>query len=358
MSSAAGYLSARPRLKLDGQVQAALAEELLQSLIVDESTAGLFRCEARFANWGARRDAVGFLLFDRQLLDFGKDFEVEMGPPDAARRIFSGRISGLEAIYPAQRSPELTVLAEDRLQDLRMERRTRSFEDVSDADVVRRIASAHGLTAQVDVDGPSYAVLVQLNQSDLAFLRERMAAIDAELWVDGRTLHAQQRARRAAASLTLTYGQNLLEFSVLADLAHQRSAVRVSGWDPDGKQAIDESAQAAAISGELNGDEGGSAILERALAARREPLATASPLGAREATALAEARYRQRARRFLTGRGSTDGSATLQVGSRVTLKGLGTLFDGGYTVTRATHRFDLRTGLRTVFEVERPGLGR
>jgi len=358
MSAAAGYISARPRLKVDGQVNAALGDELLQSLVVEETTAGFFRCEARFTNWGSRGNAVGFLLFDRQLLDFGKDFEVEIGPPDAARRVFAGRISGIEALYPAQRSPELTILAEDRLQDLRMERRTRSFEDISDADVVRRIASAHGLTAQVDVDGPTYAVLVQLNQSDLAFLRERMAAIDGELWVDGRTLHAVQRARRATGSLTLTYGQNLLEFSALADLAHQRTAVRVSGWDPDGKQAIDESAQAAAIAGELAGGDSGSAILERALTARSEPLATATPLSAREATTQAEARYRERARRFVTGGGSTDGSAALQVGASVTLKGLGPLFDGAYTVTRATHRFDMRSGLRTAFEVERPGLGR
>lgn len=358
MSTAAGYVSARPRLKVDGQVQTALAEDHLQSLVVEETTAGLFRCEARFNNWGSRSNEVGFLLFDRQLLDFGKDFEVEMGPPDAARRVFAGRISGLEALYPAQRAPELTVLAEDRLQDLRMERRTRSFENVSDADVVRRIASAHGLTPQVDLDGPTYPVLVQLNQSDLAFLRERLAAIDGELWVEGRTLHAVQRARRAAGSLTLTYGQNLLEFSALADLAHQRTAVRVSGWDPDGKEAIDESAEEAAIVGELAGGDSGSAILGRALAARREPVAAATPLSAREATALAEARYRERARRFVTGRGSTDGSAALQVGASVTLKGLGPLFDGDYMVTRATHRFDTRDGFRTGFEVARPGLGR
>jgi len=358
MPEAAGYTSARPRLKVDGQARAALADEMLLSLVVEETTAGLFRCEARFVNWGPQPSHVGFLMFDRTLLDFGKDFEVEMGSGDAARRVFAGRITGLEALYPAQRAPELTVLAEDRLQDLRMTRRTRSFEDASDADVVRSIASAHGLTPQVDLDGPTYPVLVQLNQSDLAFLRERLAAIDAELWVDGRTLHAVQRARRSAGRLTLAYGVDLLEFSVLADLAHQRSAVRVSGWDPEGKQAIDESAEEAAIAGELAGGDSGPALLGRALAARREPVAGAWPLSAREATVQADARFRARARRFVTGRGSSNGSAQMQVGSTVELLGLGPLFEGDYTVTRVAHRFDQRDGWRSHFDVARPGLGK
>src|SRR5205814_10577642 len=122
---------------------------------------------------------------------------------------------------------------------------------LTEADVIRQIASAHGMTAQVDVDGPQYRVLTQVNQSDLAFLRERAAAIDAELWVDNRTLYAQLRSRRSSGKISFIYGKTLLEFSVLADLAHQRSSVHVSGWDVGGKQAIDEEADESVITSEL-----------------------------------------------------------------------------------------------------------
>ena len=36
--------------------------------------------------------------------------------------MFAGRITGLEAHYPSPDLPERTVLAEDRFQDLRMDR--------------------------------------------------------------------------------------------------------------------------------------------------------------------------------------------------------------------------------------------
>ena len=44
-----------------------------------------------------------------------------------SRSIFAGRVTALEAEYPMGGGAELVVLAEDRLQELRMKRRTRTF---------------------------------------------------------------------------------------------------------------------------------------------------------------------------------------------------------------------------------------
>lgn len=348
--------AARPIIRVDGQIESDLGDILLVDLLVEETTPGLFRCEARFTNWNPGTSTT-FRFFDAQILDFGKTFAVEMGRPNHLRQIFSGRIMGLEAQYPGGRAPELVVLAEDRFQDLRMTRRTRTFNDLDDAGVVREIASGQGLTAEVDADGPTHTVLTQLNQTDLAFLRERAAAVDAEIWIEGSTLHFQARSRRNAGVIPLAYGANLRAFTALADLAHQRSTVRVSGWDVANKEAIDEEAGESVISGELDGLRSGSSLLEQSLAARHERIATNTPLTREEARALAEADYRRRARRFVTGTGVADGEAEVRVGSRVDLSGLGTYFDGEYYVSRARHIFDLRDGHRTIFEVDRPGIG-
>lgn len=350
--------ASRPTIRIDATEQRELSESLLQSLLVEETTLGLFRCEARLANWGPQGDRVDFYLFDGQVVGFGKEIEIELGPPGSSRRVFKGRISALEAHYPKERPPELTVLAEDRFQDLRMERRTRTFEDSSDADAMRAIISQHGLTAEIDVDGPTHRVLAQVNQSDLAFLRECAAAVDAELWLDDRTLHVQARGRRNAGSVTLTYGVELLEFTVMADLAHQRSAVKVSGWDVAGKEAMDMEGGASAVSSELaQGLRSGGAVLEQALARRTERVGMAMPLSQQEAQGLADARYRRRARRFLTGAGVADGNPAIQVGSSVDVRGVGPLFEGAYYVTQVRHTYDLVSGYRTTFEVERPGVG-
>jgi phage protein D len=356
-TATSSYYTARPTLRIDGQLQQALGDVELQSLLVEETTLGLFRCEANFLNWGPVQNTIGFVYFDGAVFDFGKFFSVEFGPPGADNPVFAGRISGIEAHYPSDRPPELQILAEDRLQDLRMERRTRTFENVTDADVIRQIAAQHQLTAQVDFDGPSHRVLVQFNQSDLAFLRERLAAADAEVWLDNRTLYAQARTRRSAGSVSLTYGKELLEFSVLADLAHQRTAVQVSGWNVATKAAINSEAGEAAIRTELGSGRGGGQILTGALASHREPLALALPATQPEAQQLADAHYRARARGFVRGVGVVDGNAKLRVATTVQLQGLGAPFDGAYYVRLARHSFTLQDGYRTAFEAERAGLG-
>src|SRR5437762_869963 len=240
---------ARPTINLAGQDNPGLAQGLLSLLIV-ETLSGLYRCEATFGNWGTVGDSVGFLYFDRQVLDFGKAFKIKLGTDT----LFDGRILGLEAQFPEAQAPAITVLAEDRFQDLRMTRRTRTFADVTDADVMNQVAGDHGLSPSVNVTGPTYKVLAQVNQSDLAFLRERARSIDAEVWMEGSTLNARSHTGRAGGPLKLTYQSGLRAFSVLADLAGQRTSVTVSGWDVSGKAGLQYEASDSVLGGELNGD--------------------------------------------------------------------------------------------------------
>lgn len=347
---------ARPTINVAGQDKPELAEGLLSLLIV-ESTSGLYRCEASFSNWGVINNNIGFLYFDRTLLDFGKTLKIKLGTDT----IFDGRILGLEAHFPEGGAPQLNVLAEDRLQDLRMTRRTRAFgvtSEVSDSDVLQQIANEHGLTPSVKVSGPKYKALAQVNQSDLAFLRERARSIDAEVWVDGSTLYAWSHTQRGDGKLEITYGRDLRSFSVLADLANQRTGVTVSGWDVAGKQGLKYQATDSVLSGELNGGDSGQSVLTSAFGKREEAYAHTVPLTREEARAEAEAFFKLSARRFVVGRGIADANSQLQVGSSVSLKGLGPLFSGKYYLSEVMHLFDSVHGIRTEFTAERPGLGK
>lgn len=347
------FKDARPTIKVDGAEEDALKQGLLELLVV-ETTEGLYRCEARFGNWGDVGLGLGLLYLDRQKLEFGKPFEIALG----SDTIFAGAITALEAHYPEGAAPEITVLAEDRLQDLRMTRRTRTFDNVSDADVFNTIAQDHTLTADVaNVTGPTHVVLAQLNQSDLAFLRERARAVDAQLWVEGSTLHAEPRASRNGGTVPLRQGKDLIEFSVIADLSEQRTSVTVSGWDSSAKEAIVEKAEQSAISAELGGDTGAASILATAFKERHEALVHRVSVTTSEARAQAEAQLRMRARRFVVGRGRAQANPQLRVGTFVELSGLGPLFDGKYYLAEVRHVFEGGKGNRTEFIAERPGVG-
>lgn len=342
-----------PAIAIGGSLNSGLTAELI-ALRIDEDVDGLYRCETRFGSWGLVGGNLGFTYFDRQTLDFGVPFEVRLGP----QTLFSGAVSALEGGFPEGSAPVITVLAEDRFEELRKTRRTRTFANVTDADVLRTVANDHGLTADVQASGPQHRVLTQLAQSDLGFARERARAIDVELWVTNGTLSARPRSARTTATATLSYGSELRSFTVAADLAGQRTDVTVGGWDVAAKQAISEVADDNALGSELKGGLSGASLLSSAFSARHEYVAHAVPITSAEARARAEALFVQAARRFVRGHAVAETAPALRVGAHVTLDGVGDLFTGEYYVTHATHRFDRSLGLRTDLTVERPGLGR
>jgi phage protein D len=239
-----------------------------------------------------------------------------------------------------------------------MRRRTRTFSDISDQEMFGAVAGDHGLTADIGVIGPRHRVLAQLNQSDLAFVRERARALDAELWISDSTLHVQPRSSRAVAPLSLTYGKALRDFRVLADLADQATSVEVTGWDVAGKQALDERADPSVLGGELAGGDSGADVLSSAFGERKETIADAVPHTSAEARARAEATMMRTARRFIVGHGTAESRPRLRVGATIRLDRLGALFDGDFYVTATTILFDGAQGLRTEIEVERGWLGR
>ena len=342
---------ARPVIEIDGQPNDTLASGLLDLQIVD-SADGMARCELVFGNWGSP-DKPGFQHFGRDVLEFGKALKITLSD----QTLFEGRISAITAKFPDGGTPQVGVCCEDRLQDLRMTRRTRSFADASLSDVLNRVASDHGLQPQVDVSGETYKLLAQVNQSDLAFVRDLARREDVQVWVEGTTLKAAQRSRRQGGSIELSWAGQLREFTVSADLAHQRTKLVGTGWSVTDKQAAKHEADEAAISGELNGGDSGSKTLQRAFGDRVDTLAHQVPAADAQARALAEASFRHLARRFVVGRGVAETKPELRVGAKVSIKGIGPIFEGDYMVTDAQIRFDAKLGMRTEFVCDRPAIG-
>lgn len=345
--------NARPTILVEEAPVSALSAGLF-GLTIHETVSGLYRCEALFGNWGPKDGATGFLYFDRATLEFGKRIKVKLG--DAT--LFDGRITALEARFPEATPPRIAILAEDRLQDLRMTRRTRSFADVSDSDLFQRIANDHGLTPQTDVSGPTHKVVTQVNQSDLALMRDRARAIGAEIWIDDRTLHAAPRSTRRGQAMAIALNARLREFSAIADIATQHTHVSASGWDVAGKQALSHNADDSIISAELDNGASGASVLSAALGERKECVAHTVPATQQEVQAVAESWFRTQARRFVVGRGVADADAGLRVGGVVDISGVGPLFEGKYYLAETRYRFDTVRGSRTEFTGERAGLGR
>ena len=348
-----------PVYKLDGSVVGDLARDTLR-LEIDDSIEGLRTAKAVFMGVALAGTGVvePLVHLDGSDLDFGKTLEISIGPPGTERIVFTGLISAVEVEHTEGDVPVVTAYAEDALMKLRMTRRLKTYEQMSDADIAQSIASQHGLSADVAADGPTYDVVQQWNQSDLAFLRSRASLIQAEVWADGDTLCFKARTSRTSTSLTLVQGGDLTSVRLRADLAHQRTSVKVSGYDASSRDQIEEESGGDAIQSEASGGTTGPDLLQRALGEAVSHRVRTVPLVGGEAQAFAKAEQLRRSRAFVTADGVTNGTPDLIVGSQLTLQRVGDAFEGaGYYATRVLHTYDLTNGFRTHFHAERATLG-
>jgi phage protein D len=349
------HYSARPRIDLDGQAADTLVRDL-QRLCLRADRYGMQCLQIELAAIGPQAGSADETLqwLDGQQLKLGSELRVVLGPPDVSAVAFEGKVSQLGAVFSQGQLPMAQLQAEDGLWALRQTRRIKTWEEQDLAGIAQQIASAHGLSASVDASSPRWALQQQWNETDLAFLRARCAAVGAELWLDGRQLRIAPREARDGGELTLVQGNELLALDIDADLAHQRSAVHVSGYDDSAKDRLDEQAGSAELGGLAAGGTSGLQALQTAFGERKTQRLHDAPLDAEQARSRAKAELRRRAQGFVRARGLTRGSAEMRVGTRLTLQRVGKLFEGdGYVVTELQQLYDPQQGFRTAFVAER-----
>src|SRR5260221_8536319 len=262
-------ISARPTIRLDGQELPLLTQNIVK-LRMREAMGGLSTLELVLVDILSHPDGhADYGATAESPLKLGAALKVYMGESAEPQEIFDGFVTAMEAEVGPSSAPTFTLLAEDRLFKARKTRRSRTFEDMSPADIVRAIAGDYGLTPEVrdGLDAPT-ATWAQINESDLAFLRRILERFDADIQVVAGSLQAGPCARDARTSVELTLGGNLVRARMTADLADQATEVRVGSFDP----ATGEAVVASATEGEMGPGTGrdGPAVLREAFDTKRE----------------------------------------------------------------------------------------
>ena len=353
--SATAVYSARPTVRVDSQ-PSQMVSDLLLAMQMTESEGGMSALELRLGNVASDpQGSADFAFEDGSILTLGTQIAVYGGDENAPVEIFRGVVTGLEADFPKDGPPELVVLAEDAFQQARMTRKTKVHEDATIADLAGDLATSLNLTPVVTALAENIGTEVQLNESDLAFLRRMLSRHDADMQVVGTELHVSPRADVQRGTIEMELHGQLRRARVLADLSQQVTEITVSGWDASQGQRVTGTSSGANL-GPGTGRTG-SQLLNDAIGQRSHHVGHLAATTRGEAQALADAAFDARARRLVSLEGTAEGNPALRVGTNVRLSGMGPRFDNTYYVVRAVHRYDLTHGYETDFEAECAYLG-
>jgi len=288
-------------------------------------------------------------------------YEVDMGYEGVGLvSMLTGMLESIEPHYPAGGAPSLNVRLVNRLKLLKDQQKTKTWTDVSTADIARAIARDHNLqivvsTHKNDDDGPQPYVFQQ-NQYDIVFLMQRARRIGYEIWLqDDQTLYfGPSTPGDGGGTITYKLGfhRSMIDFSPHLTMSNQVGTVKVTARDQVSKATFSGQATRSYIG--LNQDL--ETFVTDTILAKTKTVSN-MPLHVNgQAQQLAREVMRNIMEQMLTATINCPGLPGIRAGTMVEITDVGSRFEGPYFVTSSTHTID-DSGYRTSFTARRESYG-
>ena len=335
---------------INGSALEGTARPYIASILVDDSIAWPSMFALQFA--GSFELADVHTWIDYPSFGVGNVVEIRLGYGDKLESLIVGEITGLEPEFALDRPPSLIVRGYDRRHRLQKGRKTRTFVEQTDSDIATQIASEARLSVEAISSSVVHDYVIQANQTDLEFLRERARRIHYEVFVADETLHFRPVQNDQSEVLTLTIGDHLLEFYPRLSMTRQVADVVVLGWNPLDKREIVGIPEFGFESAQMGGKRSGPQI-NREVGRTRDVVSMQSPRTQAEADQMAQAALNQKALALIEGEGVCLGRTDIRAGKVIKIADVGQRFSGKYYVTTAVHNYTAQGGYRTQFQVRR-----
>jgi phage baseplate assembly protein gpV len=230
--------------------------------------------------------------------------------------------------------------------------KSRVFKQVTDGDIVKKIAGESGLSVQSDATTEVHEHVFQYAVNDWGFIHERARRNNFEVSIDDSKLYFR-KATTSAATVTLSWGTTMRRFQPRMSLSKQADTVKVRGWDPKKKQSILGQATSSSSSPSTGIGNWGGPLSQSAFSKAAEVLEIRHPVRSqKEADTMAQAILDEINAGFLEAEGLAFGNPELKAGIKVKIEKVGTKFSGSYVVTTARHIYNPVEGYQTYFTVQ------
>ncbi|MBB6250764.1 type VI secretion system tip protein VgrG [Nitrospirillum iridis] len=292
--------------------------------------------KARLVLYDGSAAAEDFPIADSTALIPGATLSITLGYDGQETRVFSGVVyrQGLEVTMNGP--SRLVVEATDLAMKMTLARRNAIYENVTDSQLISSLISNAGLTPAVTATTTTQESLVQYYCSDWDLMVVRAQLNGMVVIADGDTVTVAPPDTSQSPSLTVTFGDSLMDFDGTMDAATQYtpSAIQSFAWDP-ATQALAKSGQASASvsePGNISSDQ-----LAKVFNITQFPQQTGGTLPTADLTTWSSADLLKSKLAKLRGTATFLGSTLAKTGGVVTMAGLGGRFNGDYYVSDVHH---------------------
>lgn len=298
---------------------------------------------ARLCYLDGSASAGDFPLSSADLFVPGKVVEILAGAGSTLDSLFKGIVVRHALRVRDHAAPQLVVECRHAAMKLTVARRSATYFDESDSEIIEGLLSSAQLLGEVEATTLKHKQMVQFHVADWDFLLARARANGKLVLPTGDKLTVKGIALGGSPVCTLQFGATLMELDAEIDARLQFPEIRARVWDPSQQAIVEVDGEAASF--QAPGNLASNALANVAGAPRRELHHAA--IDEAEAQAWADAAGQYARLNQVSGRAKCEGIGSVRPGDVVTLAGVGRRFNGDLLVTGVRHEFDTSHGWKT-----------
>ncbi len=295
----------------------------------------------------------------------GAEIEIRLGYDAQEESVFKGLIIS-QNLKVRRNGSYLTIECKDKAVKATLDRKFKYFREVKDSDVMEELIGAHGLQADVEATSVDHKELVQFDATDWDFLMTRTDANAMFCTVKDGTLKIAKLDLSQSPVLSLTFGNNILEFDAEMDARNQYKAVKATAWDPANQELVESEASEPTTTN--NGNLSASDLAD-AMEVESFTLSHTGRLASPELQSWADAKLLRQRVAKICGRVTCQGFAGVKPGDIIELQGVGERFNGNVIVSAVRQQVgdgnwetDIQFGVKpdwfsTTYDLQQPSAG-
>ncbi len=183
----------------------------------------------------------------------GKTIKIEAGYESENEILYEGLVVSHGLRLPSSGDTALVIECRDFAIKSTISRKNAVFEKVKDSETITKILGNYSdLSVSVDATSYKHEELVQYYCSDWDFVLSRADVNGLVIISDDKKLSVKKPAVSAAPVLTVTFGDDLIDFSGEVDAEDQFNAAEAVGWDSSKQEIVKSSGSAPGLNQQGN----------------------------------------------------------------------------------------------------------
>lgn len=196
-------------------------------------------------------EAQTFEETDADFFRPGVAIRLEVGEVDREKTLFEGMVVRLKIEVVDGSRTQMVAECRDCVFGATLGRKNRVFEDKADSDMIKKVLGEYGSVA-ADETGYQHPIMVQYYCTDWDFALSRAEANGLFIITNGSEISVKKPEVTGAPVLTVTYGNDLIDFDGGVSEVSQFGEVEGVSWSPSQQKIVSLKAAAPGLNEQGN----------------------------------------------------------------------------------------------------------